>query len=196
MRILLASRNSGKIKEFQQLLCGIDLISWPADAPDIPENGTFFQDNATQKAVFAREWFFKYRKTSIDGVLADDSGLCIDALWGGPGVLTARFANGLNQYDKNELILSRMPAGKSRSARFVCVLAWIPTTGEPSIFSGILNGKLAFKPKGIQGFGYDPVFIPNGFHETLGELPEETKQRISHRNKAIQALLAEIRVSK
>ena len=75
MKILLASKNSGKLVEFQKLLCDIDIIPWPVDAPDIPEDGAFFQENATQKATFATKWFSKYGKYAIDGVLADDYGL-------------------------------------------------------------------------------------------------------------------------
>jgi len=194
MRILLASKNLGKIKEFRQLLGGIDLIPLPVDAPDIPENGAFFKDNAIQKAEFARKWFLNHEKSIIDGVLADDSGLCIDALCGAPGVLTARFANSINQHARNELLLSRMPKNKSRSAQFVCVLAWISIAGELSIFDGIMNGKLAIAPKGIHGFGYDPIFIPDGFDKTLGELSHEVKHQISHRNKAVHAFLDVIKI--
>jgi XTP/dITP diphosphohydrolase len=196
MKILLASKNPWKLREFQQLLHGINLTPWPVDAPNIPEDEAFFQDNATQKAIFAMEWFSKYVKFPIDGVLADDSGLCIDALWGGPGVLTARFGNSLKQCTKNELILSKLPPNKPRSARFVCVLAWIPSigAGEPNIFSGTIEGTLAPEPRGTHGFGYDPIFIPNGFQNTLGELSNDIKNQISHRNNAIKALLASISI--
>jgi XTP/dITP diphosphohydrolase len=194
MKILLASKNLGKLREFQQLLDGIDLIPWPIDAPDIPEDGAFFQDNAIQKATFAKRWFAKYGESHIDSILADDSGLCIDALWGGPGVLTARFGNNLNQYNKNKLILSKLPPDKPRSARFVCVLSWMPSAGlgEPCIFSGSIEGTIALEARGTYGFGYDSIFIPNGFQKTLGELTNNIKQKISHRNKAIQALLTAI----
>ena len=192
MRILLASKNSEKFREFQKLLCGVDVMPWPVSAPDIPEDGAFFQENAAQKAEFAQKWFLRNEVSSIDGVLADDSGLCIDALWGGPGVLTARFANGLKQHTKNELILSKMPTDKPRSARFVCVIAWLPNIGKPGIFSGTIEGTMAIEPRGAQGFGYDPIFIPHGFRNTLGELSNDVKNQISHRSKAVKAFLTGI----
>ena len=85
MDLLLASRNPGKLREFQQLLPGLALVPWPPEAPEIPEEGAFFQDNALQKATFARDWWLAHGTVPVDGVLADDSGLCVDALWGGPG---------------------------------------------------------------------------------------------------------------
>ena len=92
LKILLASRNAGKLREFAELLLGVTLVPWPAEAPELPETGAFFQDNALQKAEGARAWWRAHGTEPVDGVLADDSGLCVDALWGGPGVLRARFA--------------------------------------------------------------------------------------------------------
>jgi XTP/dITP diphosphohydrolase len=192
MKLLLASRNPGKLKEFQQLLTGIQLLPWPAEAPEIPEEGAFFQDNALQKATFARAWWSAHGTVPVDGVLADDSGLCVDALWGGPGVLSARFAQGLAPEPKNRLLLSMLPSGQPRTARFVCVLAWVPAKGGPRTFSGAVEGTLALEPRGSQGFGYDPIFIPQGEQSTFGELPAAVKQRLSHRGRASAAFLAEL----
>ena len=190
MRILLASRNAGKLKEFQTLLAGAELVPWPMEAPEIPEDGAFVQDIALQKARFARSWWDAHGTQAVDGVLADDSGLCVDALWGGPGVLSARFAQGLAQDPKNRLLLSMLPAGASRAARFVCVLAWVASQGAPRTFSGSVEGDLAAEPRGAQGFGYDPIFVPRGHERTFGELPAEVKHGLSHRGRACAAFLA------
>lgn len=190
MRVLLASRNQGKLKEFHQLLPGLELVPWPGEAPDIPEEGAFFQDNALQKATFARDWWAAHGTAPVAGVLADDSGLCVDALWGGPGVLSARFAPGLAPDPKNRLLLSLMPAHRPRTARFVCVLAWAPVAGDPETFSGVVEGELAPAPRGDQGFGYDPIFLPQGYQQTFGELPAEAKHQLSHRSRACEAFLA------
>jgi XTP/dITP diphosphohydrolase len=190
MNILLASRNQGKLREFQQLLPDLRLIPWPPEAPEIPEEGAFFQDNALQKASFARDWWAAQGTAPVDGVLADDSGLCVDALWGGPGVLSARFAPGVAQDPKNRLLLSMLAPGAPRTARFVCVLAWLPTQGRARTFSGTVEGALAEEPRGAEGFGYDPIFVPQGHDRTFGELPAEVKHRMSHRGRACAAFLA------
>jgi XTP/dITP diphosphohydrolase len=188
--MLLASRNQGKLREFKELLPGMTLIHWPAEAPEIPEDGAFFQDNALQKATFARTWWQEHRPGQLlAGVLADDSGLCVDALWGGPGVLSARFAPGLDPEAKNRRLLALLPAAASRTARFVCVLAWVPQDGAPQTFSGVVEGLLAGEPRGEEGFGYDPIFMPLGHDRTFGELPKEVKQCLSHRARASQAFL-------
>lgn len=187
MKILLASRNPGKLLEFQELLGSATLLPWPAEAPEIPEEGAFFQDNAMQKAVFARAWWARNGSAPVDGVLADDSGLCVDALWGGPGVLSARFAADLAPDPKNRKLLSLVQPGQARGARFVCVLAWAPMAGVPRTFSGAVEGTLAEEPRGNNGFGYDPIFIPLGYQETFGELAVATKHQLSHRGRACEA---------
>ena len=192
MDILLASRNPGKLREFQHLLEALRIWPWPSDAPEIPEDGAFFQDNALQKATFARDWWLRHGSFPVDGVLADDSGLCVDALWGGPGVLSARFAPGLGQDAKNRLLLSMVPVGEPRKARFVCVLAWAPMTGAARLFTGCVEGTLAPEPRGGEGFGFDPIFIPEDLESTFGELTAEVKARLSHRSRACMAFLAGI----
>lgn len=187
MEILVASRNAGKLREFQDLLPGAVLVPWPAEGPDIPEDGAFFQDNALQKATFARDWWLAQGRGPVDGFLADDSGLCVDALWGGPGVLSARFAKGLDQDRKNRRLLGLVPPEGPRTARFVCVLAWVPWAGEVRTFSGAVEGRLAPEPRGTGGFGYDPIFLPEGQDRTFGELPAEVKHGLSHRARASRA---------
>ncbi len=195
MKVLLASRNPGKLREFAELLPVFDLVPWPEDAPEIPETGAFFQDNALQKAGFAREWWARHGAEAVDAVLADDSGLCVDALWGGPGVLSARFGKGLSQAEKNLRLLDMLPPGSSRTARFVCVLALLPVpSGRALVVSGSAEGTLASENLGTEGFGFDPIFIPHGHHQTFGQLPASIKHGLSHRGRACAALLAAVQV--
>lgn len=189
MRILLASSNKHKAQEYEALLPGVKFIIWPG--PEIPEEGAFFQDNAMQKALYAKIWYARHGEESIDGVLADDSGLCVDALFGGPGVLSARFASHLSYAEKNPFLLSMIHHGEPRTARFVCVLAFLnflDPSSEPFTVSGKVEGTLAHHPRGDQGFGYDPIFIPDGYDKTFGELPPEIKNTLSHRGNATRAL--------
>lgn len=193
MKLLLATRNRHKLEEFTELLPGVALVPWPADAPDIPEDGAFFQDNALQKATFARDWWAAMGGEAVEGAMADDSGLCVDALWGGPGVLSARFAAHLDYDRKNPLLLSMLPAEAARTARYVCVIALAPAQGEPFTVSGTVEGTLAYEPRGTQGFGYDPIFVPEGFTQTFGELSSGVKHTLSHRGRAARALLERLR---
>ena len=189
MRILLASRNPGKLRELAGLLPGITLIPWPAEAPEIPEDGAFFRDNAGQKATFARDWWRLRGAEPVDTVLADDSGLCVDALWGGPGVLSARFASTLPNNEKNRALLGMLPPDATRVSRFVCVLALAPMLkDELRFFEASVEGSLALEPRGQRGFGYDPIFMPEGFDQTFSELPDDVKARLSHRAKAARSL--------
>jgi XTP/dITP diphosphohydrolase len=193
LKVLLASRNAGKLREFADLLPDVRMILWPKEAPELPETGAFFQDNALQKAEGARAWWSLHGSEPVDGVLADDSGLCVDALWGGPGVLSARFAPDLPSYlDRNRRLLAMLPEGADRRARFVCVLAFAPMPGRlsggPFAVSGAVEGSLAFDHRGENGFGYDPIFIPEGHDQTFGELPSEIKHGLSHRSRACAAL--------
>ena len=194
LNVLLASRNVGKLREFSVLLPDLQLVLWPTSAPELPETGAFFQDNALQKVEGARSWWLQHGTEPVNGVLADDSGLCVDALWGGPGVLSARFASELPTYpEKNRRLLAMVPESADRTARFVCVLAFAPIPGrlhgEPFTVSGAVEGSLAFDHRGESGFGYDPIFIPDGHQQTFGELPIGLKHTLSHRSRACKALL-------
>jgi XTP/dITP diphosphohydrolase len=189
LKVLLASRNPGKLREFAELLPDLALVPWPKEAPELPETGAFFQDNALQKAEGALAWWREHGTESVDAVLADDSGLCVDALWGGPGVLSARFAPDLASYeDKNRCLLAMVPKGANRSARFVCVLAFVPMAGEAFTVGAAVEGALAHQHRGSGGFGYDPIFLPEGYDQTFGELPSDTKHTLSHRARACAAL--------
>jgi XTP/dITP diphosphohydrolase len=130
----------------------------------------------------------------VEAVLADDSGLCVDALWGGPGVLSARFAPGLGPLEKNLRLLEMIPADAPRRARFVCVLALLPCPeGRAVLADGVVEGRLADGNRGGNGFGFDPIFIPEGHTRTFGELPAEVKHGLSHRGRAARALLERLR---
>ena len=189
MRILLASRNPGKLREFTGLLSGLTLIPWPDEAPESPEDGALFRDNAGHKAGFARDWWRLHGTEPVDAVLADDSGLCVDALWGGPGVLSARFASALPNDEKNRALLGMLPLDAVRNSRFVCVLAFASMQKEElRFFEASVEGTLAVEPRGQRGFGYDPIFMPEGFDQTFGELPDDVKAGLSHRAKAARAL--------
>jgi XTP/dITP diphosphohydrolase len=188
MKLLLASRNTHKAQELAELLPGISFVLWPPGAPEIPEDGTFFQDNALQKATFALAWWKQHGPEPIEGVLADDSGLCVDALWGGPGVLSARFAPELDYPTKNRKLLAMIPLDAPRTARFVCVLALAPMASPPFTVGAAVEGILALNHRGSNGFGYDPIFIPHGYEQTFGELPSDIKHTLSHRGRAARAL--------
>lgn len=193
MKVLLASRNPGKLREFAELLPW-ELLPWPAGAPEIPETGAFFRDNALQKAAFARKWWLDHGGIPVQAVLADDSGLCVDALWGGPGVLSARFAPGVPPRERNLRLLELVPADAARSARFVCVLALLPCPeGRALLAEGSVEGRLAESNRGGEGFGYDPIFLPAGHDRTFGELPAAEKHALSHRGRAARALLEALR---
>lgn len=195
LKVLLASRNAGKLREFAELLPEVQLVPWPLEAPELCETGAFFQDNALQKAEGACTWWLAHGTEAVDGVLADDSGLCVEALWGGPGVLSARFALDLATYaERNRRLLSLLPEGGGRAARFVCVLAYLSLSepGAPFTVSGAVEGTLADSPRGAGGFGYDPIFIPAGHAQTFGELPASIKHTLSHRARACTALRARL----
>ena len=193
MRVLLASRNQDKHREFAELLPGFELVPWPEGAPEIPETGAFFSDNALQKAAFARQWWNHHGEAAVEAVLADDSGLCVDALWGGPGVLSARFAPGFGPLEKNLRLLDMVPADAPRTARYVCVLALLPCPeGRAVMAEGVVEGRLAFENRGGQGFGFDPIFFPEGWEQTFGELSSDVKHAMSHRGRAARALLAQL----
>ncbi|WP_100011976.1 XTP/dITP diphosphatase [Lentibacillus sediminis] len=188
-QIIIATRNQGKAREFKDFFSpfGIQALSLPElekDLPDVEEIGTTFEENAALKAEQIAEMLNK-------PVLADDSGLVVDALDGRPGVYSARYAGKEKNDQANmEKVLEELADApkESRTARFVCVLA-IAIPGEATIFrKGTCEGSIAFSPRGTNGFGYDPIFIPNTYSQTLAELPKEEKNRISHRSDAVKQL--------
>ena len=186
MRLYCATTNSGKLREFRRAFTGsIDLETLPslASIPVCEETGTTFEENAIQKALY-------YSKHSDGYVFAEDSGLEVDALNGQPGVYSARFAGpGATDEANNRLLLERMRGVPDRTARFVCVAALAKSGQLVRTFRGEVEGRLTEEPRGSNGFGYDPLLFYPPFGGTLGEAPLERKMEVSHRSKALRAML-------
>jgi len=221
VRLVIATRNRHKVEEIQAILADrfhcLSLNQFPA-APPVEEDGATFAANATKKAVTLAHWLAEQPgrdSAELSGetyVLADDSGLEVDALNGAPGVYSARFAapdgrqNSPDAENNAKLLrlLESVPEAQ-RTARFRCVLALTPVircgpaVASPvclqseaelrtEIFEGVCEGRIAPRPSGAGGFGYDPLFIPRGHPLSFAELGEAIKNRISHRAQALQAL--------
>lgn len=188
--LVLATGNSGKARELRELLREVPLeIKSLADferIEDVEETGSTFEQNAVLKAQgFARQ--------TGHLSLADDSGLEVDALEGAPGVLSARFAGADTAYDvKIPKLLAMLDAtgDVGRLARFACVMAIADPDGRVvHTAHGICSGAIAHSPRGTNGFGYDPIFVPDGYDQTFGELTDEVKSRISHRARAAELII-------
>lgn len=184
-KILIATTNTGKVREISDLVKGlpIEFVSL-ADFPDVPEvveDGATFEENALKKARFV---------SAATGLptLADDSGLCVDALDGRPGVHSARYAGPQSSdQDKYMKIIEEMNGVPDylRSARFVCVLALVLPSGEEHLFRGVCEGRITHEPVGAGGFGYDPIFFYEEAGHAFGEMPREKKNEVSHRGRAL-----------
>lgn len=194
MHVLLATKNVGKIKEMKEFLADLPVrlhgLNEFESIVEPEETGATFAENAILKAEYYAE------KTEM-WALADDSGLEIDALGGAPGVLSARYAGQNATYaEKMGKLLQELNEtnAANRRARFFCSMAIADKTGDVKYLSeGVCNGEIAAAPSGANGFGYDPIFIPDGFSETFGELPNEIKQKISHRTRAIEKIIRFLR---
>jgi XTP/dITP diphosphohydrolase len=192
-KLLIATHNPGKVREYRELLAGLSLEITYLDAEgislEVEETGGTFAENAIQKAA-------AYARASDLWTWADDSGLEVDALGGGPGVHSARYAGpGASDADRRRRLLNAL-AGvpwDRRTARFRCVVALATPGGEVRTADGMCEGVIAFGPAGNNGFGYDPVFYLPERGATMAQLPPEEKNRISHRGRAAQkaALLLE-----
>ena len=193
MQVVLATSNPGKQRELQSLLAplGYEVLlqsSLGIAAPE--ETGSTFEANALLKARHAA-------RAAALPALADDSGLEVDALGGRPGVYSARYAGaGASDAANNERLLAELEGlpPERRGARYRCVLAFVrgAEDPEPLLVSGAWDGRIGDSPRGSGGFGYDPLFIPAGLACTAAELPAAEKNRLSHRGKALQALLARL----
>jgi XTP/dITP diphosphohydrolase len=219
--LLIATRNAHKVEEIRAILGGqfqfLTLNDF-SSAPAVIEDVDTFAGNATKKAVELARWLSSFplatRHSSLF-VLADDSGLEVDALNGAPGVHSARFAaldkseNSPDADNNSKLLrlLKDVPAEK-RAARFRCVIALVPVLAgkiesmspvcfadelEVQIFDGACEGKIILAPRGQNGFGYDPLFVPDGFEQTFAELGDDVKNRLSHRAKALAKLKSDLR---
>ena len=189
-KLVFASRNNGKIKEIKQMLepYGVEVFTaLDLNLSDVEETGATFAENAALKAVAAA-------KESGLTALADDSGLCVDALGGRPGVYSARYAPN-RDFDKGmDMLLEELkliPTEK-RSAHFMCVLALAEPSGECRFFEGRVNGRIAERKSGKTGFGFDPLFVPDGYQTTFAEMSAEEKSSMSHRGNAFKKFIAEI----
>lgn len=200
MKLVFATANPGKVREAAEILGeGFEIITaaQAGISEDIPETGNSFRANSLQKAEYI------YKKTGLN-CFADDSGLEVDILGGGPGVQTARYSGEDRNADKNMAkLLSEMSRRESeasvmrdlglptphanRKARFRTAVVLI-VNGEMHFFDGVMEGSIARERRGNGGFGYDPVFIPEGMDQTNGELGEAFKNTISHRGKALRAM--------
>jgi XTP/dITP diphosphohydrolase len=191
--LVLASRNGGKLEELRRIL-GADytLIGLPESAPEVAETGATFEENALLKAHAA------VAETGLPAV-ADDSGLTVDALNGMPGVLSARWS-GLPAQDPTrdvanlQLVLAQLreTPPERRGAGFVCAAAVAFTDGRSYVVLGEMRGRLIEAPRGAGGFGYDPIFVPDGGSRTTAELEPAEKDAISHRGRAFRALVAKL----
>ncbi len=185
MRIVLASGNKNKYREMKDAFApiGIELLySRDFDTQtDVDETGSSYEENALLKA---KAW----SKALGLPAMADDSGLEVLALGGAPGVHSARAVPGTDQ-DRTNWLLSKMEDIKERRARFIsCIAVVFPGIEEPLVYEGRCSGVIALKPSGMSGFGYDPIFIPDGYDKTFSELGDRVKTKISHRALAIKGI--------
>lgn len=184
MKLVVATHNAHKVEELNAILGGLvdglELLGY--DGPEPIEDGSSFLENALIKARAA------YAHTGMPS-MADDSGIAVEILGGAPGIFSARWAGGRDNVQNRRLLLAQLadvPA-QNRAASFVCTIAMVGPEGEIS-FTGIWPGSLAFEEQGEHGFGYDPVFIPEGFEVTAAQLEPEVKNSMSHRSLALEQL--------
>lgn len=185
-KILIATTNQGKIEEIRNLVKGLPAVflslSEVPDIPEVVEDGTTFEENALKKARTVAQ------STGM-ATLADDSGLCVDALNGRPGVHSARYAGeDASDEDKYRRILAEMQdvPDSQRSARFECALALVAPDGEERLFRGVCKGLITRAPRGSSGFGYDPIFYFEDAGCTFAEMDRESKNQVSHRGRALR----------
>ena len=183
MKFVLATQNAGKVKEMSAILARFDIEVISAKEAgidlDVEETGSTFAENAMLKAK-------AICKAANLPAIADDSGLCVDALNGGPGVYSARYGGeGLDDKGRYQLLLSSMRGQTTRAAHFACAIACAFPNGDELTAEGRCDGAIAFAPMGEGGFGYDPVFLVPEKAKTFGQLTAEEKSAISHRGKAL-----------
>lgn len=213
MRLVFASNNAHKLAEVRAIMpAGVEVLSLHdiGFESDIDETGTTLEENSQIKASTVAAFINDRMSASlndemmIDGVFADDTGLEIDALDGQPGVYTARWYRLTNEgmkalTDEREIFaanrakaLRELEGKTNRGAQFRTVITLIKVSGERLVVSGVVRGRIATEEYGEGGFGYDPIFIPEGYNKTFGELPAEIKNGISHRARALAALVTKL----
>ena len=193
-RVVLATRNAKKLAELQRLLASLDITSevlsldaFPDFTEDIAETAPDFEGNALLKAQAVAD------ATGLPAI-ADDSGLCVDALNGMPGVLSARWSVARDDHSNLELVLAQMAdvPSERRGASFVAAVAFVDAGHEPVVVRGEMHGELLREPRGSHGFGYDPIFQAVGHTCSNAELSPQEKDALSHRGKALRALVAQL----
>ncbi|WP_228288127.1 RdgB/HAM1 family non-canonical purine NTP pyrophosphatase [Thermosipho ferrireducens] len=183
MKIYVATTNLHKVEEIRRILHTIDVqLEVVPKKVLVEEDGESFFENSIKKAYY-------YGTILNLPVVADDSGLVIDSLGGFPGVKSARFLEGKSYKEKMLAILEKLKSCSRRNARFVCVATFFdPEQGILLSAEGVIEGRIAEKIMGNNGFGYDPIFIPEGYDITFGEMPSKVKDEISHRSRAVRKL--------
>jgi XTP/dITP diphosphohydrolase len=187
--LVLASHNTGKLREIEDLLAPLGFALKSAaelGLPEPEETGLTFEDNAILKARAAAD-------ASGISALADDSGLSVDALGGRPGIHSARWAGETRDFKAAMARVERELGNADRTAKFVCVLALAEPHGKVETFRGEVQGRLVSLPRGARGFGYDPIFVADGMEQTFGEIDPALKHSISHRAKAFEKFVAALR---
>lgn len=185
MELVFATNNNNKLQEVQAMLDTVTLITLKDIncTEDIPETSETIAGNAIQKVNYVTQYY------SADG-FADDTGLEIEALNGEPGVYSARYASEEKSAEANmNLVLKKLNNQQNRKARFITVIA-LNLNREQFLFEGVCNGIITETKTGSKGFGYDPIFIPDGFTKTFAEMTQEEKASVSHRGKAVKKLIA------
>jgi len=186
VRLVLASRNYHKARELGAILASWDVLPLETDADPPEETGSTFLENARLKARFGRDHVVR-----VDWVCGEDSGLVVDGLGGEPDIRSARFAGeDATDAENLDLLLARLDgiAGDGRRARYVCELVALGPDGREVSARGTLEGRIATEARGSEGFGYDPVFVPDGEKQTVAELGDAWKSESSHRARAARAL--------
>ena len=186
MKLVLATQNQGKVQEIGEILKDqneIELLSlrnYP-NAPDVVEDGKTYEENAIKKAAALAEY-------TGHPTIADDSGLEVDALDGAPGIHSARYAGeNASDQDRIDKLLDALQnvSNNQRSGRFICAVAIVKPLAQAQVVRGVCEGRIISMPRGLKGFGYDPVFVPIGYNKTFAELGDKIKNQISHRAKAL-----------
>ena len=189
MKLVLATHNAHKVKEvaaiLEPMVSGLELLGY--DGPEPIEDGSSFLENSLIKARAA------FKHTGVTSI-ADDSGLAVEIMGGSPGIFSARWSGDKDDEKNRNLVLAQLrdvPA-ENRAASFVCTISLVGESGEVS-FTGVLPGHIAAEASGANGFGYDPIFIPEGFEVSSAELEPEVKNSISHRSMALSQLASYLR---
>ncbi len=190
MKLIIASNNKHKIYEIKKILENkfdeiVSLREAGIDHETV-EDGTTFLENAYKKAREIAE-------ISGCAALADDSGICVDALGGEPGIYSARYSGGHgNDEDNNKLVLKNLEDKENKNAHYTCAMSLVYPDGRHVFAEGYMYGAITHDPRGERGFGYDPIFVPTGETRTVAEMTDEEKNRISHRANALALLLEKI----